>query len=310
MLEWTGERFIPGVEGDVAIEHLHRYHAASGVVRGLRVLDIACGEGYGSAILAGQAETVVGVDIAPEAVAHARATYPSPRLRFEVGSVLQNPAGRCLGRRGGVLRDAGARGRARPGARRVPTGPCPRWIPDRLLPDRLEYSEVPRSQNPFHVRELYRNEFRDLLGRHFRNVQLYGQRVIYGSTLAPVDNLQIPFVSFRSEGTEVVRGQGVLRPVYLVAVVSDRACPPLPAGTLAPQTPPFWTEVEKLRQALATTEAEAARLKASSAEVEPLRRALETHRATAADLERRVRETRTVLASEEARSRGAGAAGE
>jgi GT2 family glycosyltransferase/SAM-dependent methyltransferase len=303
VLEWTGERFIPGVEGDVAIEHLHRYHAASGVVRGLRVLDIACGEGYGSAILAAQAETVVGVDIAPEAVAHARATYSSPRLRFEVGSVLQIPlddasvdAVVCFE----TLEHVAEHDQVLAEFRRV-------LVPGGFLivscPDRLEYSEVPRSQNPFHVRELYRNEFRDLLGRHFRNVQLYGQRVIYGSTLAPVDDLQIPFVSFRSEGTEVVRGQGVLRPVYLVAVVSDRACPPLPAGTLAPQTPPFWTEVEKLRQALATTEAEAARLKASSAEVEPLRRALETHRATAADLERRVRETRTVLASEEARSR-------
>ena len=45
---FTGERFIPGVRGEIQVEHLHRYLFASRLVKGMRVLDIACGEGYGS----------------------------------------------------------------------------------------------------------------------------------------------------------------------------------------------------------------------------------------------------------------------
>ncbi|KAB2842623.1 MAG: class I SAM-dependent methyltransferase, partial [Burkholderiales bacterium] len=40
-----------------------------------RVLDVACGEGYGTALLAGQGNQVWGVDLSPAAVAHARQAY-------------------------------------------------------------------------------------------------------------------------------------------------------------------------------------------------------------------------------------------
>jgi GT2 family glycosyltransferase/SAM-dependent methyltransferase len=268
LLEWTGERFVPGVTGDIEIEHLHRYHAASESVRGLRVLDIACGEGYGSAILAAQALSVVGVDISPEAVTHARATYPSLRLRFEVGSCERIPLGDasvdavvCFE----TLEHVTAHDQVMAEFRRV-------LEPGGFLvissPDRLEYSDVPKFHNPFHVRELYLSEFRDLLGRNFRNVQVYGQRVQYSSMLAPIDDPQSPFISFRADAGQMVRGRGIVRPVYFVAVASDRACPPLSVGALEPQLPPFVNEMEKLRATLAASAAEAARLGSSFSQQE------------------------------------------
>src|SRR5689334_20789642 len=57
-LPFTGERFIPGTRGEIWIEHWHRYHFASRWVAGKRVLDIACGEGYGTALLARRAAQV------------------------------------------------------------------------------------------------------------------------------------------------------------------------------------------------------------------------------------------------------------
>ena len=51
-LEFTGERFVPGVRGEIWIEHWHRYHFAARCVAGKRVLDVACGEGYGTALRA------------------------------------------------------------------------------------------------------------------------------------------------------------------------------------------------------------------------------------------------------------------
>jgi ubiquinone/menaquinone biosynthesis C-methylase UbiE len=73
----AGERMVPEVSGGITFwEHVHRYAFACRFVMGKRVLDIACGEGYGSAALkkAG-ASQVIGVDISDSTCAHARAKY-------------------------------------------------------------------------------------------------------------------------------------------------------------------------------------------------------------------------------------------
>jgi cyclopropane fatty-acyl-phospholipid synthase-like methyltransferase len=46
----------------IACEHIHRYDFAAALCSGLRVLDLACGSGYGSEILAEAATSVHGVD--------------------------------------------------------------------------------------------------------------------------------------------------------------------------------------------------------------------------------------------------------
>src|SRR5678815_2435404 len=74
-LEFTGERFIPGTAGEIWHEHWHRYHFAAPLVASLDVLDVACGEGYGSALLATRAARVIGGDIAQPAVDHATKRY-------------------------------------------------------------------------------------------------------------------------------------------------------------------------------------------------------------------------------------------
>ena len=74
-ITFTGERFVPGCAGEIAYEHWHRYAFARQFVAGKRVLDAACGEGYGSALLASVAASVVGVDIDAPAVAHAAERY-------------------------------------------------------------------------------------------------------------------------------------------------------------------------------------------------------------------------------------------
>jgi O-antigen biosynthesis protein len=95
-LPFTGERYVPGVpdtDPRLRAEHLLRYSACAELIRGKRVLDVACGEGYGSAMLAPSAEYVVGVDISAEAVAHAVTTYRDlGNLRFETASATSLPA--------------------------------------------------------------------------------------------------------------------------------------------------------------------------------------------------------------------------
>ena len=72
-LAFTGERFTPECVREIWYEHWHRYAFAQRFAAGKRVLDAACGEGYGTAMLAGTAAQAVGIDIDAASIAHARA---------------------------------------------------------------------------------------------------------------------------------------------------------------------------------------------------------------------------------------------
>jgi SAM-dependent methyltransferase len=73
----------------IAAEHVHRYRLAARVCEGLRVVDLACGSGYGSAILSETARTVIGVDNDSATVDMAQATIGAEHdLRFETADAL------------------------------------------------------------------------------------------------------------------------------------------------------------------------------------------------------------------------------
>jgi 2-polyprenyl-3-methyl-5-hydroxy-6-metoxy-1,4-benzoquinol methylase len=87
--------------GLLAASHVHRYEVAAELCAGARVLDLCCGTGYGSRVLARTAASVHGVDVAEEAVAAARALLTgdeAERVTFERGDALEFlsalPAGR------------------------------------------------------------------------------------------------------------------------------------------------------------------------------------------------------------------------
>ena len=92
-LTFTGERFAPEVAGAIWYEHWHRYCLVQPLVRGLAVLDAACGEGYGSFLLAQTAAEVYAIDIAADAIGHARARYAAPNLHYLESSCIALPLG-------------------------------------------------------------------------------------------------------------------------------------------------------------------------------------------------------------------------
>ena len=184
-MEFTGERFIPGTRGEIWVEHWHRYHFAARWARGRRVLDVACGEGYGAALLALGAAHVTGVDVSPASIEHARRTYAGvPNLEFvpaSCASLPLDPASFDLVVSFETLEHIHEQEAFLAEVARV-------LKPDGVLvlscPNRLEYSDKRAFANEFHVKELYREELAALLARRFPETSWYGQRPSFFSVIA------------------------------------------------------------------------------------------------------------------------------
>ena len=157
---FTGERLTAAIGGQVQIEHYHRYLFARSLVAGLDVLDVASGEGYGSALLAQVARSVIGIDYSGSTVRAAAGNFPRPNLRFLQGDARALPlADACVDavvsfetiehfdRQDEFVREV----------RRV-LRPDGSFIVS--TPDRDVYSPAGTPANPFHVRELSRGRIR------------------------------------------------------------------------------------------------------------------------------------------------------
>lgn len=178
-LDFTGERFIPGeTEKELEIEHIQRYELLQDFVKGKRVLDAACGEGYGSLLLSRNATSVQGLDISSESILNAQTKYGRENLKFVTGSIDLLPfeddsfdivvSFETLEH---VNEDTQLRFLQE--IRRVLTNEGTLII---STPNKKFYSDIPKYSNPFHVKELYKEEFVQLLGRFYGNVNIASQR--------------------------------------------------------------------------------------------------------------------------------------
>jgi glycosyltransferase involved in cell wall biosynthesis/SAM-dependent methyltransferase len=220
-MEFTGERMTTAIEGEIEFEHFHRYCLARDLCPGLDVLDVASGEGYGSSILSNVARSVIGVDVDPAAIAHARTTYGWENLRFVLGSVLDLPLG-------GASVDAvvsfetlehvreHARFMAevkrvlRPGGKLIVS-----------TPERAVYSARGEPVNKYHLLELTVAEFDSLLRANFRHVGILSQRAILGSLIVKAAG-DGPWRSYERRSLEYIEASdGLTRAPFLVAIASD-----------------------------------------------------------------------------------------
>jgi SAM-dependent methyltransferase len=227
------ERYLPQMTGaHISYEHWHRYLFAARLVAGKAVLDVACGEGYGSRLLAETAASVVGVDVDPAAVRDAAASYPAWNLTFLCGPAELIPV------EGEhvfdvivsfeTLEHLTADGQARFAAE------IKRLLkPDGLLlistPNRPVYTDRSGHHNPYHLHEFDRQEFVDYLRGHFAHVEVLCQRVYPGSYIwnadRPVNTYAEHQLALRDGRFEPVRGDGKEQ-LYFIAACSDHE----PAG--------------------------------------------------------------------------------
>lgn len=169
------ERIVPDeTEPGIVALHRKRYEFALPLCDGKDVLDLGCGVGYGTALLAERARRAVGIDLDPDAIAYARRRYGATNVEYReddalaLGLVDGSFDVVCsfetiehVADRDALLREV--RRVLRPGGSFLVSTP------------RATRTE-PEPENPFHAVELSRADFEALLRRHFDEVELYGQR--------------------------------------------------------------------------------------------------------------------------------------
>ncbi|MBS0584187.1 MAG: class I SAM-dependent methyltransferase [Proteobacteria bacterium] len=235
-LEFTGERFTPECVREIWYEHWARYAFAAGFARGKRVLDAACGEGFGSALLARTAAQVTGLDVSAQAVAHAQSRYGGvANLRYVQGDCtrLDLPAASVdLVVSIETLEHVAAQEEMVAGFARV-LGEDGVFIVS--SPDKRTYSDATGFRNEYHVRELYREELLALLGTHFPEVRLYGQKLLFQSAIWALDEdgsrasaIAATTAEAAADGSTLLKSGLQYDPLYFIAVCSRRPLGELP----------------------------------------------------------------------------------
>ena len=192
-LFFTGERFVPDlIEKSIVAEHFQRYRAVLDIAKGKKVLDAACGSGYGTALMAATAQSVTGIDISTEAISYASKRYAKlSNVRYVEASIAELPfeehsfdvivsfetiehvneemqnsflreIKRCLKKDGILVMSS---------------------------PDKRTYSDLPNFNNEFHVKEFYFNEFEAFLQQEFKHCKYYlqGDQNISGEIIHSAD---------------------------------------------------------------------------------------------------------------------------
>ena len=213
-LELTGERTLPDVpeENYWYRRHVAVYEWIAERCAGLRVADLACGEGYGSGLLARNAAEVIGLDANPEAYEHARLRYRRPNLSFRRALVedFDQPCDAVVFLQ--TIEHIHDPGRL---LERIAAIAPVAYIstPNRLT---LAGPDAEKSENPWHLREYDAGEYRRLLEPHFDRVELLG--------LFHARKLRAHELAIRLGWDRLHRATGLTKPFYdrFIPSISER----------------------------------------------------------------------------------------
>jgi ubiquinone/menaquinone biosynthesis C-methylase UbiE len=216
---WSGERLETFIYSRDSIEHLHRYAMVSKYIKDKVVLDIASGEGYGSNLMSKNAAFVYGVDIDLTTIQEAKLKYKNKNIEYLAGSASDIPLednsidivvsfetiehhdkhDEMIAEVKRVLR--------------------PNGILIISTPDKLYYSDERNFNNHFHTKELYKQEFKDLIVKNFKNIQLLTQKYVNGNSIIEDETTNNSLQIFSGNYTEIA--DVIINPLYLIAIASD-----------------------------------------------------------------------------------------
>ncbi|TDG35306.1 SAM-dependent methyltransferase [Pedobacter changchengzhani] len=220
---WTGERLETYIFNENTIEHLHRYAIAIELTKNKVVLDIACGEGYGSNLLAESAKYVHGVDISPITIDKAQKKYLKSNLKFSCGSTSAIPLENQSIDVVVSFETIEHHDQHEQMMLEIKRVLKPKGLLIISSPDKLTYTDQTGNINPHHVRELYFEEFNFLLKRHFKNASFYFQKMIQGSIIYN-NNLKMNFSEYVGDYS-IVKEISEKTHIYVISIATNGELP-------------------------------------------------------------------------------------
>lgn len=170
-MELTGERFIPLMKGVIEYEHFSRYFFVVNQIelKDKIVVDLASGEGYGTEILSRYAKSVVGIDISSEAIEHAKNRYQKSNLQYFEGDACKIPIDDNFADVFVSFETIEHHNKHDEMLMEIKRILKPNGILFISSPDKKHYTDIPKYNNIYHIKELYYEEFKNLLTKYFRN---------------------------------------------------------------------------------------------------------------------------------------------
>ena len=222
------ERFDPGLVHSMALHHFHRYFCARELCRGKQVLDIACGTGYGTALIAETAARVVGVDIDHETIEGCRAAHSGSNILYREGRVEQIPAEDAEFE---VVVSFETIEHVNEAAQKKFFQEIQRV----LKPDGLLIMSSPirndATKNQFHIHELTAEEFLEALNTNFRHVRSFKQKIVLGSLIQQsASDSAVLYGIVAKEGEPIRPGAPEIESKYMIALASNQELPAVEAS--------------------------------------------------------------------------------
>ncbi|BAQ49160.1 MULTISPECIES: class I SAM-dependent methyltransferase [Methylobacterium] len=222
-MPFTGERFTSLLaHSQIEAEHVHRYLLARKFCENKSVLDIACGEGYGSWILSKVANSVLGVDVDAATIKHADTFYKQNNLHFMIGDARKIP---CQDHSIDVV--VSFETIEHICEHNIFISELKRVLKSNgtliiSSPDCNVYSSDDKTNNPYHLKELSKDEFLEFLSNNFLNVAQFSQQALIGSLIVPDNNTSSNLIVFERKSIDIVEEHNHLASSpYSLIIASD-----------------------------------------------------------------------------------------
>lgn len=220
--EITGERLTTSVINENTLEHLHRYAFSCELATGKYVLDIACGEGYGTNLIAKKASRIVGIDIDEKTIDDAKLKYSNSNIQFKVGNITSIPEKDlsfdlivCFE----TIEHIEEYDKSLLELKRVLKSNGILLI---STPNKEIYSDKSNYINPYHKKEFNKDQFETLILKYFKYTYFLQQSASFNSILY---NKEINTLNFYNGNFKLIDKIKEPEAVYFFAIASDEKLP-------------------------------------------------------------------------------------